>query len=137
MNKAVSQNVFSELPPAPEYNPVAQATKRAKELGEKEVATALGYFATMPASTSIIANPVLHHVEVQSDGAQITLDIRSFTIRGVLSEADIVKGEATPAAVIFTGLFGRVPSPNEESLFMSMLDQNFFVCVGSEAGSGI
>lgn len=135
MNKAVTQNVFSELPPAPDYNPVAQAIKRAKELGEKEMATALGYFTTMPASTSIIANPVLHHVSVESNGTQITLDIRSFTIRGVLSEADIVKGKVTPAAIIFTGLFGRVPSPNEESAFMSLLDQNFFVCVGRDGGA--
>ncbi len=84
MNKAASQNVIPELPPAPEDNPVAQAVKRANELNEKEIATTLGYFATMPASTAIIANPVLHHVAVESNGTQITLDIRSFTIRGVL-----------------------------------------------------
>lgn len=135
MNEAVAgNNVLAELPPAPEYNPVAQAVKRSKELDEKQIAATLGYFATMPASTSIIANPVLHQVPVESDGTQITLDIRSFTIRGVMSEADIVKGKASPAEVIFTGLFGRVPVADEVSQLTSLIDRKFFDAVGDGRG---
>src|ERR1044072_2378771 len=99
--------IFSVLPPAPAYNPVKQATARAEELGEKGIATALGYFSTMPSSTDIIANPVLYHRPVDCNGTEITLDIRSFTIRGVIPEADILRGKAGPIDVIFTGLFGE------------------------------
>src|SRR5215467_11426804 len=100
------ETIFSVLPPAPEYNPVKQAIAKAEELGEKTIATTLGYFATMPASTGIIANPVLHHTPVDCNGTQITLDIRSFTIRGTVPESDIVSGKVGPFEVIFTGLFG-------------------------------
>jgi hypothetical protein len=98
---------FSVLPPAPDYNPVKQAVARAQELGEKSIATTLGYFATMPSSTDIIANPVLYHTPVDCNGTKITLDIRSFTIRGVIPEHDILRGKAGPIDVIFTGLFGE------------------------------
>ena len=64
---------FALLPPAPAHNPVKQATARANELGEKQIATTLGYFATMPASTGIIANPVLYHTPVDCNGTTITL----------------------------------------------------------------
>ncbi|HEV2834281.1 MAG TPA: hypothetical protein VGW58_03130, partial [Pyrinomonadaceae bacterium] len=97
---------FSVLPPAPDYNPVKQAIARAEELGEKSIATTLGYFSTMPSSTDIIANPVLYHTPVDCNGTKITLDIRSFTIRGVINEPDILRGKAGPVDVIFTGLFG-------------------------------
>ncbi len=103
--------IFSVLPPAPDYNPVKQATARAEELGEKSIATTLGYFATMPSSTDIIANPVLYHTPVDCNGTKITLDIRSFTIRGIVPEADILRGKAGPIDVIFTGLFADAPGP--------------------------
>src|SRR5689334_19974785 len=101
--------IFSVLPPAPDYNPVKQAIARAEELGEKGIATTLGYFSTMPSSTDIIANPVLYHTPVDCNGTKITLDIRSFTIRGIIPEADILRGTAGPVDVIFTGLFGNAP----------------------------
>src|SRR5688572_31359291 len=84
MGDASMDSTFALLPPAPAHNPVKQATARANELGEKSIATTLGYFATMPASTGIIANPVLYHQPVDCNGTTITLDIRSFTIRGVI-----------------------------------------------------
>jgi hypothetical protein len=102
--------IFSVLPPAPDYNPVKQAIARAEELGEKSIATTLGYFSTMPSSTDIIANPVLYHTPVDCNGTKITLDIRSFTIRGIIPEADILRGTAGPVDVIFTGLFGNAPA---------------------------
>jgi hypothetical protein len=52
---------FALLPPAPAFNPVKQAVARANELGEKSIATTLGYFATMPASTGIIATARRSH----------------------------------------------------------------------------
>ena len=109
---------FSVLPPAPDYNPVKQAIARAEELGEKSIATTLGYFSTMPSSTDIIANPVLYHTPVDCNGTKITLDIRSFTIRGIIPEADILTGKAGPIDVIFTGLFGDAPgsASGKESL---------------------
>jgi citrate synthase len=122
---------FSVLPPAPDHNPVKQAVTRAEELGEKSIATTLGYFATMPSSTGIIANPVLYHQPVDCNGTTITLDIRSFTIRGIVPEADILRGKAGPIDVIFTGLFGDpegAGSGKEE--LAAYIDEKFFEGMG-------
>src|ERR671919_2789644 len=118
---------FALLPPAPAHNPVKQATARANELGEKQIATTLGYFATMPASTGIIANPVLYHTPVDCNGTEITLDIRSFTIRGIIPEHDILRGKAGPIDVIFTGLFADAPgaAAGKETL-ATFVDDKFF-----------
>ena len=120
---------FALLPPAPAHNPVKQAIARANELGEKSIATTLGYFATMPASTGIIANPVLYHQPVDCNGTTITLDIRSFTIRGVIPEAEIVRGNAGPLDVIFTGLFSgpgeRVESATGKEKLGAFIDEQF------------
>src|SRR5215213_6472621 len=80
MEEDSTDKIFGVMPPPPDHNPVKQAIAKAEELGEKSIATTLGYFSTMPASTGIIANPVLHHTPVDCNGATITLDIRSFTI---------------------------------------------------------
>jgi hypothetical protein len=114
---------FSVTPPAPEHNPVKQGIAKAEELGEKSVATTLGYFATMPSSTGIIANPVLHHTPVDCNGTTITLDIRSFTIRGTVPESDIVSGKTGPTDVIFSGLFGETAPSKDLAAF---IDQKFF-----------
>lgn len=123
---------FSVLPPAPDYNPVKQAIARADELGEKSIATTLGYFSTMPSSTDIIANPVLYHTPVDCNGTQITLDIRSFTIRGIIPEADILTGKAGPIDVIFTGLFADAPgsAAGKETLDRFVNDKFFEVVRG-------
>ena len=118
-----TDKTFSVLPPPPDYNPVKQAITRADELGEKSISTTLGFFATMPASTGIIANPVLHHTPVDCNGTQITLDIRSFTIRGTVPESDIVSGKIGPVDVIFTGLFNETGSSNNLAAF---INQKFF-----------
>src|SRR5215207_960350 len=113
MEEDSTDKIFAVVPPPPDYNPVKQAIARAEELGEKPIATTLGYFSTMPASTGIIANPVLHHTPVDCNGTTITLDIRSFTIRGTVHESDIVRGDVGPMDVIFTGLFGET-GPSDE-----------------------
>jgi len=126
--------IFSVLPPAPDYNPVKQAIARAEELGEKSIATTLGYFATMPSSTDIIANPVLYHTPVDCNGTKITLDIRSFTIRGIIPEADILRGNAGPVDVIFTGLFGDAPgSAAGKETLASFINDKFFDSVKHSA----
>src|SRR3954447_8581661 len=119
--------IFAVVPPAPEYNPIKQAVARANELGEKQIATTLGYFSTMPASTGIIANPVLHHTPVDCNGTTITLDIRSFTIRGTVPESDIVAGKVGPMDVIFTGLFGQ---PGATENLAAFVDQKYFESFG-------
>lgn len=124
-----TDKIFSEVPPAPEYNPVKQAITRAEELGEKPIATTLGFFATMPSSTAIIANPVLHHTPVDCNGTTITLDIRSFTIRGTVAESDIVNGKLGPYDVIFTGLFDKTSSSKQLADF---IDQKFFQSLRGE-----
>jgi hypothetical protein len=121
-----TDKIFSVAPPPPEHNPVKQGIARAEELGEKSIATTLGYFSTMPASTGIIANPVLHHTPVDCNGTTITLDIRSFAIRGTVAESDIVSGKIGPLDVIFTGLFGETGSSKELAAF---IDQKFFQSV--------
>lgn len=126
---------FSVLPPAPDYNPVKQAIARAEELGEKSIATTLGYFATMPSSTDIIANPVLYHTPVDCNGTKITLHIRSFTIRGIVPEADILRGKAGPIDVIFTGLFGDAAgSAAGKETLAAFLDEKFFESIGRVQG---
>ena len=126
---------FALLPLAPAHNPVKQAIARANELGEKSIATTLGYFATMPASTGIIANPVLHQQPVDCNGTTITLDIRSFTIRGVIPEADIVRGNAGPIDVIFTGLFSGAGEPLDSTYgkekLAAFIDHKFFESLGT------
>ena len=118
-----TDKIFAVVPPAPEYNPVKDAIARAAKLEEKPIATTLGYFSTMPSSTGIIANPVLHHTPVDCNGTTITLDIRSFTIRGAVAESDIVNGKISPHDVIFSGLFGETGSSKPLADF---IEKKFF-----------
>src|SRR6185437_8867516 len=115
--------IFAVIPPPPDYNPVKQAVARAEELGEKQIATALGYFSTMPASTGIIANPLVCGAAPDCNGTTITLDIRSFTIRGTVPESDIVAGKIGPIDVIYTGLFAAAGDTKELAAF---IDQKYF-----------
>jgi len=123
MEEDSTDKIFAVNPPPPDYNPVKQAIARADELGEKQISTSLGYFATMPASTAIIANPVLHHTPVDCNGTTITLDIRSFTIRGTVPESEIVAGKVGPIDVIYTGLFGK---PGDTKELAAFIDQKYF-----------
>src|SRR5678815_1871552 len=133
MEEDSTDKIFAVNPPPPDFNPVKQAVARAEELGEKQIATALGYFSTMPASTGIIANPVLYHTPVDCNGTQITLDIRSFTIRGIIPEADILRGVAGPIDVIFTGLFAEAPNAAAvKETLAKFVNDKFFESVRSD-----
>jgi hypothetical protein len=107
--RAAIRRMLNELPEASSYAPTAEALKRANELGEKPIAATLQRFLSMPQSTMILANPSLYQLPVDCHGAEVKLDIRSFSIRGIVSEHEIVRGSITPVEVIFAGLFGRRP----------------------------
>ena len=111
--------------------PVTDALNRAIELGEDKIAAVLNGFSSMPQSTTVFANPVLHKTAVDCNGTQITLNIRSFAIRGIVSESEIVADKLSPAAVIFAGLFGRRPATDDSGLdeaavLSDLIDTKFY-----------
>ena len=106
---AAMRKMFSALPETSTYSPVTEALQSAGQLDAQDIANVLKAFSTMPQSTNVFANPVLHHAKVDCDGTDITLHVRSFGIRGVLQESEIVASGPAPAYVIFVGLFGRRP----------------------------
>src|SRR6185295_155338 len=98
----------------PDYNPVAKAIEGA---GAGDAAAALRQFASMPASTGVLANPVRYQHTLMCGEDPVELNIRSFTIRGCLFEEDIVDGSADALRVIFVGLFGRFATAAEKKSF--------------------
>src|SRR5262249_8884394 len=107
--RAAIRRMLQELPATSPYTPTADALKRANELGEKPLAAALQRFLSMPQSTMILATPSPHQLPVDCHGAQVKLDIRGFSIRGIVAEDEIVRRAVGPVEVIFAGLFGRRP----------------------------
>ncbi|MXV77498.1 hypothetical protein F4083_04365 [Candidatus Poribacteria bacterium] len=100
-------------------------------MGEEKIATALTNVSSMPQSTNVFANPVLHKAAVNCGETQITLNIRSFGIRGVVTESEIIANRLSPAYVIFAGLFGRKPeedsnSIDEEAVLSDLIDKKFY-----------
>ncbi len=129
--ESVIRKILSEVPAASTYSPVNEAIEKATELGEDKIAAALNGFSSMPQSTNVFANPVLHKAAVDCKDAQITLNIRSFAIRGVVSESEIIENKLSPASVIFVGLFGRKPNKDtdgidEENVFSELINNNFY-----------
>ena len=129
--EAAVSKILSEVPTASSYSPVTESMDRAAELGEDKIAAVLKSFSSMPQSTNVFANPVLHQAAVNCKDAQITLNIRSFAIRGVVSESEIIANKLSPASVIFTGLFGRKPEKDadgidEENVFSELLNEKFY-----------
>ena len=129
--EAALREILSEVPETSTHTPVTDSLNRATELGEDKIAAVLNGFSSMPQSTTVFANPVLHKTVVDCDGTQITLNIRSFAIRGIVSESEIVADKLSPAAVIFAGLFGRRPATDdtgldEEALLSDLIDKKFY-----------
>jgi citrate synthase len=120
--------IFREVPPRPDHQPVRKAI--ALSADRPEVAAALRLFVSMPASTSVLANPVRHHHRVPATGATLELDIRSFTVRGKLFEEDIITRKADAVRVIFVGLFGRMPNDEEANLFQGFLGRSMSDGIG-------
>ena len=128
---AAMRKMFSALPETSTYSPVTAALQTAGQLDEQDITSALAAFSTMPQSTKVFANPVLHHAEVDCNGAGITLNIRSFALRGVLPESEIVASGLSPAYVIFVGLFGRRPQKvdngfDEEAVLRELINRKFY-----------
>jgi len=127
---AIIRKTLSELPAPSDYAPVTEAIARSTELGEAEITKTLSGLVSMPQSTTVFANPPLHAANVDCNGTSIELQIRSFSIRGLLSESEIVAGNVTPAYLIFVGLFGRLPQRDdvvdEELLIQSLIDKKFY-----------
>ncbi|HET9215707.1 MAG TPA: citrate/2-methylcitrate synthase [Terriglobia bacterium] len=119
-----SQAFPSDLPAAPDYNPVRKAIEKTGDR-DPEIAAALSLFASMPPSTGIFANPARYHHAVECDGTTVELNIRSFAIRGCLLEEDVVRGAADAVCVIFVGLFDRFPTADERKQFSKLLSHAF------------
>ena len=125
------RKMFSELPETSTYSPVTDALQSAGQLDQQAITSALTAFSTMPQSTKVFANPVLHHAKVDCNGVGITLNIRSFALRGVLPENEIVASGLAPAYVIFVGLFGRRPEKgdngfDEEAVLRELINRKFY-----------
>ena len=126
---AAARKILSHVPDASAYAPVTDSLNRATELGEEKIVGVLKSFSSMPQSTTVFANPVLHRAAVKCGEAEITLNIRSFAIRGIIPESEIVAEQLSPTAVIFTGLFGKRPIKDdidEEALLTGLIDKKFY-----------
>lgn len=128
---AAVRKILSDVPEASTYAPVTESLSRATELGEEKIAAVLNSFSSMPQSTTVFANPALHKASVNCQGAKITLNIRSFAIRGIVSESEIIANQVSPVDVIFAGLFGRKPEKgpdtiDEEALLKELIDKKFY-----------
>jgi citrate synthase len=113
---------MTELPAPPDHRPVDKAIGKTND---PEIAAALRLFASMPPSTGVLANPVRYHHTVTCCETAVQLSIRSFGIRGCLLEEDIVTRSVEAMRVIFVGLFGRFPRPDERRAFSRLLSQMF------------
>ena len=100
------QSLLGEVPPKPNYNPTQSAVAEATASGQTNVVNVLKQFSSMPPSTGIIANPVRYKGSLDCNGTPVLTDVRSFTIRGILFEEDVVTGAMDTINVIFAGLFG-------------------------------
>ena len=132
---AALRTLLAEVPAVSSHHPVRDAAARAEELKEGKIAKALRLFVSMPPSTRILANPPLYRATVDCDGTEIQLEIRSFSIRGLIAEHEIVTGAVDPVTLIFVGLFGRRPSGgpvDERQLFGALLDRTFFEALDLE-----
>ena len=128
---AAVQKILSEMPETSVYAPVTDALNRATALGEDNIVAVLNSFSSMPQSTAVFANPALHKTAVDCAGTQMTLNIRSFAIRGIVTESEIITDRLSPAYVIFVGLFGRRPETgtdrsDEEAALTELIDRKFY-----------
>ncbi|MDE0427478.1 MAG: hypothetical protein OXN25_21700 [Candidatus Poribacteria bacterium] len=128
---AAVEDILSHVPEASAYAPVTDALNRATELGEDGIVAILNGVSSMPQSTTVFANPALHKTAVDCAGTQITLNIRSFALRGIVTESEIIADQLSPAYVIFVGLFGRRPETNtdgidEEAVLTELINRKFY-----------
>ena len=128
---AAVRKTLSYVPDASAYAPVTESLARAAALGENDIVAVLNSFSSMPQSTTVFANPALHKTAVKCGETEITLNVRSFAIRGIVLESEIVAENLSPAFVIFAGLFGRKPEKDadgidEEAVLAALIDKKFY-----------
>ena len=128
---AAVEEILSHVPEASTYAPVTDALNRATELGEDGIVAVLNGVSSMPQSTTVFANPALHKTAVDCAGTQITLNIRSFALCGIVTESEIIADQLSPAYVIFVGLFGRRPETDadgvdEEAVLTELINRKFY-----------
>src|SRR5262245_54061534 len=123
---APSTAFLTEIPAPPDFNPVGKAITKS---ADSEITAALRLFAGMPPSTGVFANPVRYRHTTSCNETSLTLNIRSFAIRGCLVEEDIVSGSVDAIRTIFVGIFGRFPSTRESRSFSRLLWQTFCAVV--------
>src|SRR5262245_37059495 len=119
---APSTAFLTEIPAPPDFNPVGRAITKS---AHAEITAALYLFAGMPRSTGVFANPARYRHAASCNETSLTLNIRSFAIRGCLLEEDIVSGSIDAIRAIFVGIFGRFPSTRESRAFSRLLCQTF------------
>ena len=124
------QQLFGQVPPNSTFRPVRSALSE-----ESAAAGPLKRLASMPESTAIFANPPLYKLTVPCTDDDLVLNIRSFAIRGILKEAEIVRRDIGPFDVIFVGLFGRLPKDDAEKRLLSgYIDDCFYDALLKEDG---
>jgi hypothetical protein len=138
---AALRALLSEVPKPSAYTPTSDALTRAKELGEKQIADTLTRFLSMPQATMTLANPVLHRADVHCSGTDVELDIRSYSIRGIVEEHEIVNGALTAPGLIFAGLFGRRAATledgtPEEEVLCALIDRYFHRALALDSADG-
>src|SRR5436309_13508424 len=69
---------FSELPVAPEYDPVARAMAKTTD---SEIAATVRLISSMSPSTGVLANPIRYHQRLECSGVHLEMDVLRFTIR--------------------------------------------------------
>jgi len=130
------RQTLSELPSPSDYSPVSTAVEKSTQLGEDQISATLTSLLSLPQSTTVFANPIQHQATVTCSEAEIELQIRSFAIRGLIQESEIVSGQLTPAQLIFTGLFGQQPQAlddlDQAELLGSLIDRKFFRVTGEK-----
>ena len=124
------RQTLSELPPPSSYAPVSTAVEKSALLGEDQISATLTSLLSLPQSTAVFANPVQHQATATCQDTEIDLQIRSFAIRGLVQEGEIVSGQLTPAQLVFTGLFGQQPQTlddlDQAKLLESLINRKFF-----------
>ena len=130
-NAASIRRTLSESPQPSPYAPVTDALQKATQLNEQEIVAILRNFSSMPESTTVFANPVLHQASVDCGGTEMILNIRSFAVRGVVRESEIVAGRLSSSHLIFVGLFGRRPEKtqdglDEEAMLETLINRKFY-----------
>ncbi len=135
------RSLLSAVPSISDFAPTKSAIARAQELGEKEVVASLKRFASMPESTAIIANPPLYRTDVECAGDHVTLSVRSFSIRGLVPEHEIVNETISPVSLIFVGLFARRPGQaagfSEEAVLGELIERSFYRRLALERPGGL